>query len=93
VASVAIASGAMVSVTSQLSRVSGKVEHKLLVENLGVTPSVWTSQGLALRTRQPGFADECEISIFVMVADNMIETGDNLKTSSEPMDQAHKLPE
>ena len=25
-------------------------------------------------------ADECEISIFVMVADNMIETGDNLKT-------------
>jgi hypothetical protein len=37
-ASVAIAGGAIVSIISQLSRVNGQFEYKLLLENLGKTP-------------------------------------------------------
>jgi hypothetical protein len=37
-ASVAIAGGATVSVTSQLARANGQFEYKLVLENLGVTP-------------------------------------------------------
>jgi hypothetical protein len=32
-------------------------------------------------------AGECEVPIFVMVADSMIETGDKVKNSSKPVDR------
>jgi len=114
VASVAIAGGAIVSVISQLSRVSGQFEYTLLLENLGVTPVSLDIAGLSFENEAVGFelapserkelrhvssdepverqvtlkiAGECEVPIFVMVADSMIETGDKVKNSSKPVDR------
>jgi hypothetical protein len=113
-ASVAIAGGAVVSVTSQLSQISGQFEYKLLLGNLGVTPVSLDIAGLRFDNEAVEFelapskrkelrhlssdepverqvtlkiAGECEVPIFVMVADSMVETADKVRNSSEPVDR------
>jgi hypothetical protein len=113
-ASVAIAGGATVSVTSQLARANGQFEYKLVLENLGVTPLSLDIAGLRFENEAVEFklapakrkelrhvssdepverqvmlkiAGECEVPIFVMVADSMVETTDKVKNSSKPVDR------
>ncbi|MGA8429278.1 MAG: hypothetical protein WB729_05625 [Candidatus Sulfotelmatobacter sp.] len=111
VASVAIAGGAMVSVMSQLSRVSNQFEYKLFLEDLGVTPISLDIAGLSFENEAVEFelapserkelrhvssdapverqvtlkiAGECEVPIFVMVADSMIRTVAKVKKEQVP---------
>jgi hypothetical protein len=111
VASVALAGGAMVSVTSQLSSVSGQFEYKLVFDNLGTTPVSLDIAGLSFENEAVGFdlasserkellhvssdapverqvtlkiTGVCEVPIFVMVADSMIEKEGTVKRERVP---------
>ena len=117
VASIAIAGGAIVSIVSQLSRMSGQFEYKLLLENQGETPVSLDIAGLTFENEGVEFelspserrelrhvssdepaerqvtlkiAGQCEVPIFVMVADSMIEKGDKVKSTGSPMDRPMK---
>jgi hypothetical protein len=110
VASVAITGGAMVSVISQLSRVGGQFEYRLLLENLGVTSVGLDIAGLNFGDEAVKFDlapsepkelrhvssdapverrvtlkidGECEVPIFVMVADSMIGAEGMVKKALE----------
>jgi hypothetical protein len=112
VAAVTIADGAVVSVISQLSQVSGQFEYKLLLENQGVTPLSLDVAGLSFENEAVGFelapserkelrhvssdepverqvtlkiAGQCEVPIFVMVTDSMIEKTDEKKETRVPV--------
>ena len=110
----AIAGGAIVSVTSQLSQVTGQFEYKLVLENLGTTRVNLDIAGLRFQNEAVKFElapskrrelshvssdepverqvtlkieGECEVPIFVMVADSMVETADKVKNYSKPVDR------